>query len=170
MQIHLLFECGEDCFTSPRSTLVSASSSSLCACVMCWSGAIACVVSIRLACFTMISSNRFCRFTSFRLLASFSPTHTYSPRTPHTHIPFTICAFRNRIMQCINVPFPANIIPHTSCLMQSIHISNSAIHPSKRFSFSIQFTHIWKSFLFVTRLYIQIWMSMRNLWKNVSAI
>lgn len=45
MQIHLLFECGEDCFTSPVDTRFSC----------CWS-CVACVVSIRLACLTMISS------------------------------------------------------------------------------------------------------------------
>lgn len=90
----------------------------------------------------MISSNRFCRFTSFRLLASFSPTHTHLPRNPH--IPFTICAFRNQIMQCINVPFPANIIPHTSCMSHAIHSYFKFGHSSiqKIFVFDSVYSHM----------------------------
>lgn len=106
-----------------------------------------CVVSIRLACFTMISSNRFYRFTSFCSLASFSHSFTHSLLLLFhlQHIPYTICVcvclhFENQIMQCINVPLPVNIILHTSCLMKSIHFK--FVHPSKRFSFLIHFTHM----------------------------
>lgn len=90
---------------------------------------VACVVSIRLACLTMISSNRFCHSTSLthyfcsavcartsfaHFLAHSSRSPCSSSGRPYTLHPFTICAYRNQIMQCINVPLPVNIIPYTS--------------------------------------------------------
>lgn len=56
-------------------------------------------------------------------------------------------------MQCINVPFPVNIIPHTSCLMQSIHISSSSIHP-KDFRFRFTLLTYEQSFLFIAHTVI----------------
>lgn len=91
-----------------RSTLVF-----MCHCI-------ACVVSIRLVgCLTMISQPD-CLLLMPRCLCV-AP----SIRSADTTIAIAICAYWNQIMQCINVPLPANIILNTSIIPHSpipIHV------------------------------------------------
>lgn len=103
MQIHLLFECGEDCFTSPVDTRFHVLFHCLCG-------------FHPVGCLTMISQRSLgshsLTFPALHLSLFIHPFNMILS-TLSLH-PFTICAYWNQIMQCINVSLPVNIILNTS--------------------------------------------------------
>lgn len=122
MQIHLLFECGEDCFTSPRSTLVSSSTSYVHSYIrMRWSGVLLLCVVFPSGWFVSRSYRRTDFAASPHFVCSLLQSCSRSFASTYTALSEFIRAHLYKIIHSFLHPFPSSRLHnpfHHMCILK----------------------------------------------------